>query len=120
MAEGLGNEGEGEGRERERKWEEGNRMLVYERKGIMCMRMHAHTHTHTHLMFFNLLLQYASVLIWWRHCLQLCALVLHPQHHITVRFLKLTSSLGRREEARKEVREEVWEEVREEGMELLD
>ena len=38
---------EGEGRERERKWEEGNRMLVYERKGIMCMRTHAHTHTHT-------------------------------------------------------------------------
>ena len=55
-------------------------MLVYERKGIMCMRTHAraHTHTHTHLVFFNLLLQYASVLIWWRHCLELCALVLHP------------------------------------------
>ena len=55
MAEGLGNEGEGEGREREgrgegegEKWEEGNRMLVYERKGIMCMRTHAHAHTHTH------------------------------------------------------------------------
>ena len=86
----------GEGRERERN---GRREIecwfMRERASCACAHTHTHTHTHTHLMFFNLLLQYASVLIWWRHCLQLCALVLHPQHHVTVCFLKLTSSLGR-------------------------
>ena len=52
-----GGRGEGEERERERKmgggrgrekWEEGSRLLVYERKGIMRMHTHIHTHTHTH------------------------------------------------------------------------